>query len=175
MDATREPGRVTSRMTKGTARPAGSGSPAGALGEPLVAFRRDCTPPSPDRDGHEHGHASQIVRTEPAGTLLDSGTKAKKKRAAFGPTIPRTRMGHAAAAAIMLPQEGFGWPVTRPKMLTTAQSSRAERPSDGLRYEADDRLINAIDRAQRALRRRERSVPRRPRWMVFSSGRISCS
>ena len=179
IDVARSAGTVTSRMTKAAASPAVIGKPRRTLfASPSRRPDGDCTPTvTPTAMGTSTATASQIVRTRPGGTLLDSGTKVKKNRAAFGATRPSSKIGHAAAAAIMPHRKSFRLPVTRPKRLTTAQSSSAERIFPTVRpMKLMIAWMTAITSAQRALRRRRmRPAPRRPGWIDFSSGRISCS
>ena len=131
---------------------------------------------APTATGTRTATPSQIFRTRSGGTEPESGTKAKTKSAAFGATTPRSRIGHAAAAATMPHRKSCRWPVTRPKRLTTAQSSSAERIRPTVRVmKLTIAWISAIGIGQRALRRREPPAARRLGSSVFSCGRISCS
>src|SRR5262249_39115675 len=77
----------------------------------------------PTAIGTSSATASQIFRARAGGTEPDSGTNAKTKRAALGAAMPTSRSGHAAAAAVIPHRNSCRVPVTRPKRLTTAQSS----------------------------------------------------
>ena len=104
----------------------------------------------PTATGMRTATASQISRTRPGGTELDIGTKANTNSAARGAATPINKIGHAAAAAITPQRKSCRVPVTRPKRLTTAQSSKAERILPNVRA---IRLmmvwISAIETAQR--------------------------
>ena len=131
---------------------------------------------TPTAMGTSAARPSQIVRTRLGGTELDIGTKAKTNRAAFGATTPTSSTGQAAAAAVIAHRNRYRVPLTRPKRLTTAQSSSAERIFPTVRVmRLTIAWISAITAAQRALRRRERPRARPRDRKVFSSGRISCS
>jgi hypothetical protein len=179
IDARRSTGTVTSRTTNAAASPAVIGNPRSTLlTSPSWRPVGDCRAiVTPTMIGTSHRSASQIVRTSAGGTVLENGTNARKNRAAFGAITPRSRIGHAAAAAIIPQRNSLRLPVTRPNRLTTAQSSSDDRIFPTVRpMNAMIAWMNAIGLAQRARRRRlARPAPRRPDCMVLSSGRISCS
>ena len=87
---------------------------------------------NPKAKGTETARKIQASRIDHAGMAWGSGTKARTIAAARGHTIPKSRMGHAAAAPTRADSHTFSLPLVVPKSATTAHPNRAPttRPSE---------------------------------------------